>query len=230
MPVKYKGEIDMYFVKGIRPELSVDLYRIPNKNFFIHLQKLRLVDIEEFVFQTFETEVSSKLYFHNNRHTMEVYSLVELLGRAEGISEEELLMVRTAALMSDTGFLSDYNNHSVKSVEFAKENLSRFKYSENQIQQVIQLLQSNEKVNSNSPLAEKIMADAQTVYFGRVDFTLLAENFYKELSEMQLISSREAFINKMSKTLREHQYFTESAKRLKEIAIEEQLEQLKKLA
>jgi len=74
------------------------------------------------------------------------------------------------------------------------------------------------------------MADAQTVYFGRVDFTLLAENFYKELSEMQLISSREAFINKMSKTLREHQYFTESAKRLKEIAIEEQLEQLKKLA
>ena len=39
---------------------------------------------------------------------MEVYSLVELLGRAEGISEEELLLARTAALMADTGFLTDY--------------------------------------------------------------------------------------------------------------------------
>src|SRR5208337_4790176 len=49
MPVKYKGEVDMYFVKGIRPELSVDLKVIPNKKFFIQLQLLRIQDLEEFM-------------------------------------------------------------------------------------------------------------------------------------------------------------------------------------
>ncbi len=230
MPVKYKGEIDMYFVKGIRPELSVDLYRIPNKNFFIHLQKLRLVDLEEFIFQTFETEAGSKLYFHNNRHTMEVYSLIELLGRAEGVSEEELLMARTAALMGDTGYLSDYNNSTVKSIDFAREHLARFRYSENQIQQVVQLLQSIDKATANSTLIERIIADAETVYFGRVDFIILAENLFREMHEMQVISSKEAFIGRMNKMLNEHRYFTESAKRLQEIDFKEQLEQLKKLA
>jgi adenylate cyclase len=230
MPVKYKGEIDMYFVKGIRPELSVDLYRVPNKNFFIHLQKLRLVDIEEFIIQTFETDVTSKLHFHNHRHTMEVYSLVELLGRAEGVTEEEMLMARTAALMGDTGFLIDYNNNIAKSVEFAQQNLPRFKYNENQVQQVVQLLQTKDKVTMRSSQIEKIMADAETIYFGRVDFLLLAENQFKELHEMQIVSSKETYITGMTKTLQEHQFFTETAKRLQEISIKEQIDQLKKLA
>jgi adenylate cyclase len=230
MPVKYKGEIDMYFVKGIRPELSVDLYRVPNKNFFIHMQKLRLVDIEEFIIQTFETNVTPKLHFHNQRHTMEVYSLVELLGRAEGVTEEELLMARTAALMGDTGFLTDYNNNIAKSIEFARQNLARFKYSENQIQQVVQLLQTKDKVTMRSSQIEKIMADAETIYFGRVDFLLLAENQFKELHEMQIMSSKETYITGMTKTLQEHQFFTETAKRLQEISITEQIDQLIKLA
>ena len=47
LPVKYKGNIDMYFVNGLRPELSVDLKGIPNKRFFTKLQLLRLGDLEE---------------------------------------------------------------------------------------------------------------------------------------------------------------------------------------
>jgi adenylate cyclase len=230
MPVKYKGEIDMYFVKGIRPELSVDLYRIPNKSFFIHLQRIRLVDIEEFILQTFEKEASLKLHFHNHRHTMEIYSLVELLGRAEGVSEEELLMARTAALMGDTGYLMDYKNSTEKSIEFAKQNLPRFKYSEDQIQQVVKLLQKKDKVDEHSLLIEKIMADAATIYFGRVDFLSLAGNLYSELKEMQIVTSKEDFINLMTKTLWEHKFYTQSANRLREVASTEQFDQLKNLA
>ena len=139
-------------------------------------------------------------------------------------------MARTAALMGDTGFLKDYNSNISWSVEFARENLPKFKYNENQIQQVIQLLEKKGKANANSSHVEKIMADAETVYYGRVDFISLAENLFKELNEMQIVSSREGFIQRMSKTLSEHQYFTESARRLVEIEIKDQLEQVKKLA
>lgn len=50
MPIKYKGETDMYFVKSIVPELSVNGDGlVPNKDFFIRLQHIRYEDLEEYV-------------------------------------------------------------------------------------------------------------------------------------------------------------------------------------
>jgi class 3 adenylate cyclase len=55
MPVKYKGELDMYFVEGIVPELR-DSEGKPNDKFFLHLQKIRLQDVEDIVLKMFEEE------------------------------------------------------------------------------------------------------------------------------------------------------------------------------
>ena len=63
LPVKYKGNIDMYFVNGLRPELSVDLKGIPNKRFFTKLQLLRLGDLEEKVFEGILNDLPANLLF-----------------------------------------------------------------------------------------------------------------------------------------------------------------------
>jgi adenylate cyclase len=229
MPVKYKGEVDMYFVKGIRPELSVDLYKIPNKNFFIQLQKLRLADIEEFIFQFLETDQIIKLPFHNHRHTMEQYSLVELLGRAEGLPEEDLLLARTAALFMDTGYVLDYSKSNEKSNEFARQKLPRYKYSESQILQVEQLILSEQTVNKESSIIEKILADARTIYYGRVDFIPMIENLFNEMLQMEKFLKKDEWVRNMVDIISEHEYFTETARRLREINKEEQISLLIKL-
>ena len=47
MPVKYKGTVDMYFVKNILPELSENGLGIkPNKKFQTHLQMIRLIHLK----------------------------------------------------------------------------------------------------------------------------------------------------------------------------------------
>lgn len=49
MPVKYKGDLDMYFVTGIRPELR-EPDGSPNRKFLARIEMIRILDVEEHVF------------------------------------------------------------------------------------------------------------------------------------------------------------------------------------
>ena len=229
MPVKYKGEIDMYFVKGIRPELSVDLYKIPNRNFLVQLQKLRILDLEEKIFEVFSSEAHEKLTFHNLRHTMEVYSQAELLGRAESLTEEDLLIVKTAALLMDIGYLKDYHTPVEKSAVFAGSELPRYRFTESQVNQVEMLLRSSMAVNAGSSQMEKILMDAQTLYYGRVDFIPLCENLYQEELHYGLVQGKTEWVRSMVQKINRHEYYTSTARKLREVSKDEQLRQLENL-
>ena len=64
MPVKYKGELDMYFVKEIIPELSDD-QGFPNNRFRFKMQLIKLQDVEETVNKMFIDDAPPNLWFHN---------------------------------------------------------------------------------------------------------------------------------------------------------------------
>ena len=74
LPVKYKGNIDMYYVNGLRPELAVDLKGIPNKRFYMQLQLLRLGDLEEKVFSDILEKLPESLHFHRLEYASKVYN------------------------------------------------------------------------------------------------------------------------------------------------------------
>lgn len=226
MPVKYKGDIDMYFVKGIRPELSVNLRTIPNKKFFIQLQLLRIHDLEEFVFDKLEAELPAQLVFHNVKHTKDVYTQVELLGRAENVTPEEMLFLRTAALFHDTGFISVYHNHESKSIEFCREILPKFKYSEDQIETICELIACTRLNAHPQNKLEKILIDANTDYFGRIDYLPMLLNLTRELKLNYNRSEDEMMLEQIS-LLEKHEYYTNTARKLCEIAKGEQLKKVK---
>ena len=105
MPVKYKGEIDMYLIEGFRPHLSVNGLGIkPNQAFQTRLGIVRFDDIEETVLNMLEEKLPKNLYYHNLKHTIDVTTQVEIIGRSEGITDYEMLMLKTAAIFHDTGF------------------------------------------------------------------------------------------------------------------------------
>jgi adenylate cyclase len=61
MPVKYKGELEMYFVNGIVPGLC-DENGNPNSRFMTRIQAIKLLDVEDVVIRSFEEEASPNLY------------------------------------------------------------------------------------------------------------------------------------------------------------------------
>jgi hypothetical protein len=107
MPVKYKGEIDMYFIHGIKEDLRDENNR-PNNKFILKMQLIKLQDIEEHIIKIYDEEASPDLYFHNSSMVKNISNQVELLSNSEHLSEQEYIYLRLASVFLLTGFISDY--------------------------------------------------------------------------------------------------------------------------
>ena len=225
MPVKYKGEIDMYFVEGFKPHLSSDLKsQIPNANFFTQLQLLRVNDVEEFVLSKLEEGLPNNLYYHNIKHTIDVVTQVELIGRSEGVNDEEILMLKTAALFHDMGHLVNYDTHEEESVKLAKKILPEYQYSQQQINTICDLISATQMPPRPKNLLEEIMCDADLDYLGRTDFVPVSINLYKELHERNKIDSILEWNQMQLDFIKKHHYFTKTAQKLREVNKKNQLE------
>ena len=170
MPVKYKGEVDMYFVKGFKPEYSDDPQRIiPNKTFTLKFALLKFEDLQEMMFERFEKELPKNLYYHNLKHTIDVVVQTEIIGLEEKVTDEEMLLLKTAALFHDAGFLLAYVDHEEMGAQLVKSILPRFNFSEEQIQQIADLISATKLPHQPKNLLEQIMCDADLDYLGRDD-------------------------------------------------------------
>jgi len=229
MPVKYKGEIDMYFVNGIRPELSIDIKGLPNEKFRIRLQLLRLLDVEENILSKIENELPESISFHNLMHTVNVSTQVDLIGRAEGISDEEMIFVRTAALFHDSGFLDGPENYKQTSCFYAKDILPKYGYSNEQIKIVCELIMSTQMPVSPDNKLEKILCDANFAYLGRVDFIDIMKNQAKEMIYCNIVSSEKEWFKKQIGFVKDHEFYTATARVLRDVSKEEQGKKLEEI-
>lgn len=228
MPVKYKGRIDMYFVKGIRPGLSeTNIYK-PNKEFLVKLQFLRLNDLESEVYTILEVFNDLNLPYHNLKHTIDIYTKAELYAHSEQLSSEEILLVKTAALLYDLYMIDKLNyidNQNYKPIHL----LTEFKYSEKQKEIVFRLFLRLDKPLLPQSEMEKVFVDAEFDYFGRMDFKDIIRN---RLDELDLHPASNGH-NKAKKDLLEvfefYDFHTETAKQLREVKKAKQIQVLKSM-
>ena len=230
MPVKYKGNIDMYFVKGFLPNMSADLKGlVPNEYFITRFQMLRYDDLEESILTKMENELPKNLYYHNLKHTIDVITEVEIIGRKEGITEAEMLLIKTAALFHDTGFILSYNDHEDYSVKLARHILPQYKYSEDQINEIASLIMHTKHPPQPKTSLEMIICDADLDYLGRTDFIPVSGNLYRELKEYGKIKSIDDWNRLQIKFISNHQYFTKTARNMRDVNKNKQLEKLREL-
>ena len=231
MPVKYKGEIDMYLIEGFRPHLSVNGLGVkPNQAFRTRLGLVRYDDIEEVVLNMLEEKLPKNLYYHNLKHTIDVTTQVEIIGRHEGINDEEMLMLKTAALFHDTGFTRTYKDHEESGCEIAREYLPKFDYTPEQIDFICNLIMKTKLPPKPVTLLEQIICDADLDYLGRADFIPVSGNLYRELRERGAIEDDIDKWNMMQiKFIEGHQYFTNSAKQMRDVNKNNQLEAIRQL-
>lgn len=228
IPIKNKGDIKMYFVEGITPNLSVNLKGIePNFDFKTELQLIKLGDLEEFVLEKLENGLPKNLYYHNLKHTVDVYTQVELIGRSEGVTKEELLLLRTAALLHDSGHMIDYSTHEEMGVKLAYEILPEYGYTQEQIEVISTLIMSTKMPPEPKNLLEQIMCDSDLDYLGRTDFIPVSNMLYKELHEHGKIATLHDWNLLQIKFIEKHQYFTNTARRLRNVNKNIQLQNIR---
>lgn len=227
IPVKYKGNLDMYFVTGLRPELSINLVGLPNKKFFLKLQEKRLSDLEDYVFDKMREELPEQMHFHTVELARQVYNHSHVLSKSENLDLEKTLKVRTASLLLFLGFINNYKNPEAESGNLAHEILRGFQYSDRQINIITNLILSAKQPFEPRNLMEQIMIDAKMEYLGRVDYIKNYNLLFHEENEMLFPKEFSQWKLEQIDLLENFEYYTAGARRLREISFEEQIERLK---
>ncbi|MCK4880842.1 MAG: HD domain-containing protein [Bacteroidales bacterium] len=230
MPVKYKGDLEMFVVNGIRPEFSMRNKGVmPNALFDTKFKLIQFTDIQELILDRLEDELPQYLYYHNVKHTVDVVTEVELIGWAEGLDDEGILLLKTAALFHDAGHTIDYNEHEYHGTELAKKFLPDYGYSEEQIEKICNIILSTKLPPQPEDIYQEIICDADLDYLGRSDMIPVSNTLYKELHEQDKIGTLNEWNKLQIKFISSHSYFTKTARSLREINKQKQIERIKKL-
>lgn len=231
IPVKYKGDMEMYFLKRIKPPYSEDRKkgRMPNQILWNKYLLRQFTDLQEIILDKLEKELPSYLYYHNFKHTIDVINQAELIGYGEGVDDESILLLKTAALFHDAGHIIDYDEHEYNGTQMAKEYLPKYRYTKEQIDKICKLIMATKLPPNPKGVLESIMCDSDLDYLGRSDFIPVSNTLYKELKEQNKIGSLNDWNKLQVKFLSNHQFFTDTAKNLREVNKQMQIERIKKL-
>ena len=230
LPVKYKNDLQMYKVRGLKSEFSENGEGIiPNDSFRIKFGLIQFTDIQEIILDKLEMDLPGYLFYHNVKHTVDVVTEVELIGWAEGCSDEEILLLKTAALFHDAGHVISYDNHELYGTQIAKEMLPAYSYTPEQIETISSLIMSTKLPPKPTNLLENIMCDSDLDYLGRSDFIPVSNTLFEELKAQNKMGSLNDWNKIQVKFIAGHQYFTKTARKLREVNKQQQIERIQNL-
>lgn len=230
LPVKYKGDLQMYKVKGLKAEFSIDGEGVlPNDAFRIKFGLIQFTDIQEIILDKLEKELPDYLFYHNVKHTVDVVTEVELIGWGEGCSDEEILLLKTAGLFHDAGHTIAYDNHEFYGTELAKQMLPKFNYTPEQIEKICSIIMATKLPPRPTNLLENIICDSDLDYLGRSDFIPVSNTLYEELKAQNKMGSLNDWNKIQVKFISGHQYFTATARSLREVNKQLQIERIQSL-
>ena len=230
LPVKYKSDLQIFKVKGLKAEFSVNgLGMVANDAFRVKFGLVQFTDIQEAILDKLEKELPDYLYYHNVKHTVDVVTEVELIGWAEGCTDDEILLLKTAALFHDVGHTVSYDNHEFHGTQLARKMLLVYNYTPEQIERICEIIMATKLPPKPSNLLECIICDSDLDYLGRSDFIPVSNTLYEELKVQNKIGSLNDWNKLQVKFITGHQYFTETAQRLREVNKRQQIERIQSL-
>jgi len=230
LPVKYTGNIQMYRVMGLLPEFSAGgLGIVPNDAFRVKFGLIQFTDIQEIILDKLERELPDNLFYHNVKHTVDVVTEVELIGWAEGCTDEEILLLKTAALFHDAGHTVSYDDHEYQGTLLARQMLPGYGYTEKQIDRICSIIMSTKLPPKPTNLLEEIICDSDLDYLGRSDFIPVSNTLFEEMKSQNKISRLNDWNKLQVKFISGHQYFTSTARSLREVNKKLQIERIRSL-
>jgi adenylate cyclase len=208
---KGKGDIEMYFL-GEAASSTAD-YKAAS----------------EYILSRLRNELSTDYYYHNVAHTLDVLQATETIAASEGITDEgTLLLLKTAALYHDCGFLEIYPDNETAGARIAADILPEFGYSPEQIETIGRIILATALKASPETIEESIVKDADLDYLGRDDYKLLSLRLKQEWEHQALHKTMPEWYELQISFLTNHRYYTKTALAQREPIKQRQLEETKK--
>ncbi len=169
----------------------------------------------QYVLDRLARELSPLITYHSLAHTLEeVIPAAEQIAALEGVTGEDLLLLRTAAVYHDAGFVEQHHAHEESSARIAATALPRFGYTPEQIAVIVNIILATRLPQAPQTFLEQIMADADLNVLGQANFLLRNAALRQELAAFGQVKTDAQWYGTQLQFIRDHRYFTATASRL----------------
>jgi exopolyphosphatase/pppGpp-phosphohydrolase len=182
-----------------------------------------------FILAKLKAELPVARTYHSLEHTLDVYASAIDIGEREGVGEEDMVLLRTAALFHDAGFLLQDLEHEEASCRIVREHLPQWGFSDPQIERICNMIMATRIPQTPHDKLSRILCDADLDYLGRGDFFQVGEGLFLELKAYGVLRTRREWNELQDKFLSHHHYHTRTNKDLREPAKQEHLEEVRRL-
>ncbi len=155
-----------------------------------------------------EENLDKGLTYHGVHHTLDVCNACNGYIRRLSLKPKDRLLLRTAALMHDYGFLKSFKNHEEIGCKIARESLPKYNYSSKDIDKICEMIMATKIPQSPQNRLSKILCDADLDYLGRSDFKKIGDTLFEELKNHKVLKTRLEWNKIQYKFLTTHKYKT----------------------
>jgi uncharacterized protein len=160
-------------------------------------------------------ELSPLITYHTLAHTLdEVAPAADQFATLEGVTGEDLLLLRTAAVYHDIGYVEQHHDHEAGSVRIVTAVLPGFGYEPVQIEVIVGIIRATQLPQEPHTLLEQILADADLSILGQADYLPRNAVLREELAAFGLSMTDRQWYDSQLKFIRDHRYFTAAARQL----------------
>jgi uncharacterized protein len=179
------------------------------------------------VIKMLRENLPKNLFYHTPEHTMDVVRAAERIAISEGCNDDEVLLLKTAALFHDTGYIRDMREHEKHGCIIAAEILGEHGINSEEIGAVSALIMATKVPQLPQTKLEQIICDADLDYLGRNDYFSIAENLHREFLAYEKIKDEKDWMQLQVKFLQSHKYFTDTCIRSRQPVADENLKKIR---
>lgn len=235
--LKFGSKINMHSLTSIRDEFC--LYgegKIANpilrKECGLHEMDFEHARRE--ILNRLKSNLPENLIYHDIKHTLNVEKSAIRIALLEGVNEIDLILLRTAVLFHDSGYILRQIDNEDIAIKLAKSTLPQFGYTPEHILTISAIISATKKEVEPVTLLEKIMCDADHDYLGRPDYHAIARRLRQELEAFgTVMEEKEWLLFQINYLKNVHVYYTNSGMNIRKagklariIDLEQRLENL----
>lgn len=229
---KRGGSIEMFYLKGLKSNFSLDNRGTAAAPVLRDKCGLSPMDFDRMrtqIINRLTALLPEKLSYHEIAHTLNVEKAVIRYAELEGVDGIELLLLRTAVLYHDAGFIYRYRKNEDFAIKMVESILPSFGYTQEQIETVQKLINVTKIGIQPTNLLERIICDADHDYLGRPDYFAIAKTLRNELNEYGTDFTEKEWIEFQLNFLEnKHQYYTITAQNIRNLGKFARIKDLKK--
>ncbi len=168
---------------------------------------------DDFVSELFEKELPHSCMYHNYDHTKRVFKSTKEIIDSTNLSDEDKEVLLLTALLHDTGYSKSSDNHEERSVEIAKEFLSKQNVSQEIIDKVSIQIMATKMEHTPTNLLEEIIRDADASHFAKEYYGETSELLRQEfkLNNVKNLNTSDWLKANIDLFQNQHRYYTEYA-------------------